>query len=204
MTSWMLNWVYLPAFHSDNLLITSVAAGVLLGLGMGIIVRGNETTAGIDVIAVYMKNHFGLSFSAGVLICSTLIVLASSFVIGLENTIVTLIMKFITSNMLDFMSEGLNRRKAMYIISDRKEEIAHEIIEKIDRGITVFRAYGYYSHKDRDVLYVIVSRNQLVRIQRLIASIDPQAFVTVSDIQQVTGQGFTFFNSNNSNRRFYL
>ena len=200
----MMNWVHLPVFISDNALISAIAAGVLMGAGMGIIVRGHGTTAGTDIIAIMLKNSFGLQFSAGVFLCNSLIILGSSFVIGAENTVITLIMKYITTNVLDFMAEGLSRRKSMLIISDQKDAIAKEIIEKIDRGITVLKAYGYYSHKDKDVLYVIVNRNQLVRIQRLISRVDPHAFVTISDVQQVIGQGFTFFNPTNKNKRFYL
>lgn len=203
MMSLFMNIIHPPVFISSNILITAIAGGVIMGTGIGLVVRGNGTTAGTDIIAVMLKKQFGINFSVGVFIINLLIISAGSLVIGLENAIVTLIMKFITSYMIDLFNEGFNRRKSLMIISNKQEEVAHEIIDKIGRGLTVLKAYGYYSHQEKDVLYVIVSRNQVVQIQRIVAQIDPQAFVTISDVQQVIGQGFTFFNPTNRNKKFY-
>lgn len=203
MTSWFLNIIHLPIFTSSNLLISSITGGVIMGVGLGLILRGNGTSAGIDIIALMMKQYLGMSFSFNVFILNLVIISLGSLVIGLEKAIVTLIMKFIVSYIIDFFTEGFNRRKSIMIISEKQDEVAHQIVEGIGRGLTVLKAYGYYSHKEKDVLYVIVSRNQVVQIQRIISKIDPQAFVTVSDVQQVIGQGFTFFNPGNRNKHFY-
>ncbi|HFI0462965.1 TPA: YitT family protein [Streptococcus suis] len=203
MTSIFLDLFIPPTFTASNVIITAVAGGAIMGVGLGLILRGNGTSAGTDVIALMMRQHLGISFSLAVFILNLLIISLGSFVIGLENAIVTLMMKYLSSAIIDFFTEGFNRRKSLMIISDRQEEVAQAIIEKLGRGLTVFKAYGYYSHKEKDVLYVIVSRNQMVQIQKLIATIDPVAFVTVSDVQQVIGQGFTFFNPTNRNKRFY-
>lgn len=203
MMSWFMNVIHPPAFISSNILVTAIAGGVLMGIGIGLVVRGNGTTAGTDIIALMLKNQFGLNFSAGVFMINLIIISAGSLVIGLENAIVTLIMKYITSFMIDLFTEGFNRRKSLMIISNKQDEVAHEIIDRLGRGLTVLKAYGYYTHKEKDVLYVIVSRNQVVQIQRLVSQIDPHAFVTISDVQQVIGQGFTFFNPTNKNKKFY-
>ncbi|MGX7075001.1 YitT family protein [Globicatella sanguinis] len=203
MMSWFMEIIQTPSFTSENVLISSIAGGVVMGIGMGIIVRGNGTTAGTDIIALMLKKFFGLGFSLGVFLINLLIIIASSFVIGLENAIVTLIMKFIASYMIDVFTEGLDRRKSLMIISEKQDEVAHAIIEQVGRGLTVLKAYGYYSHREKDVLYVIVSRHQVIQIQRLISKIDAKAFVTISDVQQVIGQGFTFYDAGNRNKRFY-
>lgn len=203
MTSTFLDIIQPASFVSSNILISAVAGGALMGVGLGLILRGNGTSAGTDVIALMMRQYLGISFSFAVFIINLLIISIGSIVIGLENAIVTLIMKYISSAIIDFFTEGFNRRKTLMIISDKQEELAEAIVEKLGRGLTVFKAYGYYSHREKDVLYVIVSRNQLVQIQKMIASIDPMAFITVSDAQQVIGQGFSFYNPTNRNKKFY-
>lgn len=203
MMSLFMDIILTPAFISSNVLISSIAGGVLMGVGIGLVVRGNGTTAGTDIIALILKRFFGISFSLGVFLINLIIIIISSFVIGLENAIVTLIMKFVTSYMINIFTEGFDRRKSLMIISDKQDEVSKEIVEKIGRGLTVFKAYGYFSHREKDVLYVIVSRHQVVQLQRLIAQTDPNAFVTISDVQQVIGQGFTFYNPSNRNKKFY-
>lgn len=203
ITSWLLNIISPPPFISSNLLISAVAGGVLMGLGLGLILRGNGTSAGTDIISLLIKKYTGISFSLSTFLINLLIILVGSLVIGLENAIVTLIMKYISSAIIDFVTEGFDRRKSLMIISDKQDEVAEAVIEKIGRGLTVLKAYGYYSHQDKNVLYVIVSRHQVIQIQKMIATIDPQAFVTVSDVQQVIGQGFSFFNPDNRNKKFY-
>lgn len=203
MMSFFMDHLITPSFIASNIMVSTISGGVILGMGMGIIVRGNGTSAGTDIIALLLKKFFGLSFSLGVFLINLLIIIASSFVIGLENAIITLIMKFITSYMIDIFTEGFDRRKSIMIISEKQDEVAQGIIDKLGRGLTVLKAYGYYSHREKDVLYVIVSRHQVVQLQRLIAQIDPNAFVTISDVQQVIGQGFTFYNPTNRNKKFY-
>lgn len=202
-TSAALNYIFPPTFTSDNLMISATAGGVLMGLGLGLIIRGHGTSAGTDIIALIIKKYTGFNFSSTVFLLNMLIVLASSFVIGAENTIVTIMMKFVTSTVMNYVTEGFNRKKALMIVSANPDPIANVIIERVDRGITVFRGYGYYSRKDREVLYVVVSRPQVIQIQQLITKIDPAAFMTVTDVQEVIGQGFTFYNPTNRNKHFF-
>lgn len=203
MMSIFMNIINPPIFVSSNLLISSIAGGVIMGVGIGLVIRGYGTTAGADIIALMLKKFFGISFPLGIFLINLIIISVGAFIIGVENAIVTIIMKYISSYMIDVFTEGFDRRKSLMIISEKQDEVAQEIIDKLGRGLTVFKAFGYYSHREKDVLYVIISRNQIVQIQRIISNIDPEAFVTISDVQQVIGQGFTFFNPTNRNKKFY-
>ena len=191
--SFCLNVIQPPAYIADNIIIPAVAGGVLLGVGIGLVIRGNGTTAGTDIVAMIMQQYLGISFSAGLLICDIIVILASGFIIGVDMTIVTIILMFIASKLVNFVIDGVNRKKSVMIFSAKKDEIADRVISEMVRGITVFRAYGYYSKQEREVLLAIVNHNQVVRLQRLVTQIDPKAFVTISDVQQVIGEGFTFF-----------
>lgn len=203
VTSWALNTVFPPAFVSDNILISALAGGVLMGVGLGLILKGHGSSAGTDIIAMILKKYIGLNFATGTFLLNMSIVLASGFVIGPENTIVTIFMKFLTSAALEFVTDGFSRRKAMLIVTEESEKVCQMITETVARGITVFRAFGYYTHEEKEVLYIVVSQPQVMKVERMISAIDSNAFVTVSDVSEVIGQGFTFYNPSNKNKRFY-
>lgn len=187
-----LDYITFPAFISNNTLIAPVVAGVLVGVSIGIVILGHGTTAGADIIAMIINKKIGLPISTALLLIDMLIILPLSFVIGLEKGIMTVISVFLTSKLIDFVMEGYNPKKAVMIVSNEAHIIAEEIMTQVDRGITVLKGYGYYSKAEKEVLYVVISRLQLMKVQRLINEIDPNAFVTVSGIQQVLGEGFTF------------
>jgi yitT family protein len=199
-----LNIIHPAPFISDNILIAAAAGGILTGTGMGIIIIGNGTTAGSDIIAMIMKKYLGIGFAAGVMICDALVMIFSSFVIGVEKMIVTTILLFISTQVIAFLTEGLNRKKSMIIITDKPKEVSDVILAGINRGVTVLKGYGYYSKLEKEVLYIVVNSYQIMTAQRQILQIDSNAFISIIDTYQVIGQGFTFFNSDNKNKDFFL
>ncbi|MDO4432676.1 MAG: YitT family protein [Aerococcaceae bacterium] len=188
-----LRCVHVWEFVPENIIVAAVASGVLAGVGLGLVVLGEGTTAGSDIVAMLMKKYLGISMPIGLLLIDIFIVTPLIFVIGLEKGVVTLLMVFILIKTMNFCLEGFNPRKSVTIISDEYEAIATAVAEKLDRGITVLKGYGYYSRNEKEVLYIVVTRNQLLPIQRIIHSIDPSAFVIITDVHQVLGEGFTFY-----------
>lgn len=183
------NWYQ---FTPDNIVIAAVGGGTILGIALGIVMLGNGTTAGTDILAMMMKKYLGWNVAFSLLLLDVCIVTPLSFIIGLEKAIVTLLMLVIASRMINFMLEGFNPKKSVMIISRHYEEIGQAIQEKIGRGTTVFDGHGFYSKEERKVLYVIVNRMQLMALQRIVHDMDPQAFVIITDVNQVFGEGFTF------------
>lgn len=190
--SLFLEFVFLPSFIPTNSLLGPLASGFLIGLGIGIVILGHGTTAGVDIIALIINKYMGLQVSIALLILDVLIVIPLTIVIGLEKGLLTLISLYITSKILNFVMEGYNPKKAIMVVSNKHDEIAEEIMKRVDRGITVLKGYGYYSKAEKEVLYVVINRIQLIKVQRIINDIDSNAFVTVTGIQQVLGEGFTF------------
>ncbi|XJS11721.1 YitT family protein [Aerococcaceae bacterium WGS1372] len=187
-----LDYVSVPVFIPSNTMLAPLLAGVLIGIGIGIVILGHGTTAGADIIAMIVNKQTGIPISTALLVIDILIIIPLSFVIGLERGIMTVISVYLTSKLVDFVMEGYNPKKALMIVSENYDQIAEEIMLNVDRGITVLKGYGYYSKNEKDILYVVISRLQLMKVQRLINEIDPNAFVTVTGIQQVLGEGFTF------------
>ena len=189
-----------PVFVPENLVVAGVAAGVLVGVALGLVILGKGTTAGTDIIAMMMHKYLGWSVSSSLLMIDFIIVTPLAFVIGLEKAVLTLIMLFIASKVINFILEGFNPRKAIMIISDKYDEIGQRIQMDLDRGITVLDGHGFYSKEKRQVLYVVVSRQQLMPVQRIIHEYDPEAFVIIIDVNQVIGEGFTFYLDDNGNK----
>ena len=186
-------------FVPENIVVAGVAAGVLVGVALGLVILGKGTTAGTDIIAMMMHKYLGWSVSSSLLIIDFIIVTPLAFVIGLEKAVLTLIMLFVASKVINFILEGFNPRKAIMIISDKYNEIGQRIQTDLDRGITVLDGHGFYSKEKRQVLYVVVSRQQLMPVQRIIHEYDSEAFVIITDVNQVIGEGFTFYLDDNGN-----
>lgn len=178
-------------FFTEQRIAAALAAGVLMGAGMGLIMLGNGTTAGSAIVAKLLNKFLGWNVSYALLFCDILVVAASVFVIGIESMILTIVSLYVSTKVLDYLLEGFNPKKAVTIISTKYTELADTIDQEIERGITVFDAKGYYSKEERPVLYVVINRQQLLPITKIINRIDPEAFVIVSEVQNVIGEGFT-------------
>lgn len=182
----------LPVFIPENSLVVALLSGVLMGVAIGLVVLAGGTTAGGDIIVMIMNKYLGIPVPTGFLIVDAIIVSLISMVIGLEKAVITLLMIVIFTKVMEFILEGFNPRKSVMIISPKTSEIAEEIATKMDRGVTMLKGYGYYTKQEKDILYVIVIRNQIVPIQKITQAIDPEAFIIISDVHQVHGEGFSF------------
>ncbi|MGX7031572.1 YitT family protein [Vagococcus zengguangii] len=169
----------------------AILAGILMGIGIGLVMKGEGTTAGSVILAKMIHKLTGWRVSYVLLMLDMLVVLASYKVIGLERIILTALSLYISTKVLDFMLEGTNSKKTVMIISEEYDAIASAISTDINRGITMMDGIGYYKQTPKKVLYVVISRDQLVPIQKLITNIDPLAFVTINDVQNVIGEGFS-------------
>lgn len=181
-------WTFIP----ENQILAPIGAGIFMGSGIGLIMLGRGTTAGSDIIAKLMHKYLGVSIPAGLLMIDVCIVVPSAFIIGAENAFLTLINLYISNKVIDFFLEGLNPKKSFFIISEKYNEIASEIEKQIGRGITILNGKGYFTQEDKQILYIIISRREVLQIKRIVEAIDDNAFMTISHVQEVAGEGFTY------------
>lgn len=179
-------------FIPETTLLAPIGSGIFMGAGIGLIMLGHGTTAGSDIVAKLLEKYLGINVPTGLLLIDVFIVVPSVFIIGPENVFLTLINLFIQSKVIDFMLEGLNPRKSFFIISDKYTEIADAIENQLGRGITILDGRGYYTRKKKNILYIIISRREVLPIKRIVSAIDPNAFMTISHVQEVAGEGFTY------------
>ncbi|UXR71944.1 MULTISPECIES: YitT family protein [unclassified Staphylococcus] len=176
--------------HTENIMVNAVFGGLSVGLGIGVIVLAGGTTAGTTILARIANKYLDVSTPYALLFFDLIVVLISLSVIPLDRALVTVISLYIGTKVMDFVIEGLNPKKAVTIISKSPDRIAKMIDEDIGRGITILNGRGYFSKRDTDVLYAVISKTQLSRTKRLIRQIDEDAFVVVHDVRDVYGNGF--------------
>ncbi|MNY07856.1 hypothetical protein D3C86_1406790 [compost metagenome] len=173
---------------SDDTLLIAIFAGVLVGVGLGLVFLSGGTTGGSAIIARIINKYFGVSLGKAMLAVDILVIGVSYFKIGTEKTLYTLIAVYLGARLVDYIIEGFNTKKAVTIISENSIEIAARINSQLVRGATLYNARGAYTRKDKEVVYSIISKQQLLELKRLVNACDPNAFVVVHDVHEVLGQ----------------
>ncbi len=182
-------WI-VPFHSSQDILLAALYAGVTLGIGLGLVFRAGGTTGGADIIARIGWKITGRSMGQVILLFDAAVIGLSVFYIPLEKVLYTLVAVFIASRVIDFIQEGAYAAKAFTIITDRPAEVAESITDTIDRGVTLFSAKGAYSKQKKEVVYCVVYRHEVQRMKNLVRKIDPKAFMIISDVHDVLGEGF--------------
>ncbi|KZE66168.1 hypothetical protein AWM68_07280 [Fictibacillus phosphorivorans] len=175
-----------------DIMLGTVFAGVFIGIGLGLVLRSGGTTGGSTIIARMLNQHFGWGVSTSMFVFDILVVIGSCFVIGIENTMYTGISIYISTKILDYLIDGFDTRKAVTIISESTVEIAQKVSDEMDRGVTIINAKGHYSNEAKDILYVVINKQELFLLKKMIQQVDEKAFVVVHDVRDVFGEGFTF------------
>lgn len=171
-------------------LLAALFGGIGVGLGLGIVFRSNSSTGGTDLAAQIINKYTGLSLGACVFIMDGLVVITSAFVFGIEFALYALIALFITGKVIDIVQSGLGYSKMAIIISEYEEELKQGILTKVDRGVTKLVGYGGYTNHERPVLMCVVGRNEVTKLTQIVKTIDPSAFVIVTNASEVLGKGF--------------
>jgi len=176
---------------TDDLLLAALYSGVTTGIGLGIILRNGGTTAGVDIIARLINKYFGISLGKTIFAFDIIVIMVSAIFLGSKIAMYSLVGLFLTSRMIDFVQEGVNTAKAIIIISNESQAITNQITVELQRGITLLEGRGGYTDYSKDVLLCVVNRSEISKIKNIVKSFDKNAFVIVSDVHEVLGEGFT-------------
>jgi uncharacterized membrane-anchored protein YitT (DUF2179 family) len=181
---------WIQPFVTHDYLLAALYAGVTLGAGLGMVFRFGGTTGGADIMARVGTKWRGWSMGQFFLVFDALVIGAAIFYIPKEKIMYTLVMVFISSKMIDFITEGLNAARAFTIITDAGSKMAKTINDELDRGVTLLPAKGAYSDNPKDYVYCVVNRYEVRRLKTIALSVDPRCFVIVSNVHDVVGEGF--------------
>lgn len=178
------------ASPTDDRLLIICYGGLLDGLGLGLVFRGHGTTGGTDILARLAKRYFGISLGVALLGMNVLIFGAAAFRFGLEAVMVALALAFVSARVVDLVQEGFSSTRIALIVSRRPEAVRTAVFERLGRGLTLLEARGGFSDEPRPVLFVAVASNEVVRLKRILAEVDKEAFVTIAPAKEVLGEGF--------------
>ncbi|MCI8326850.1 MAG: YitT family protein [Lachnospiraceae bacterium] len=190
LSFWLFVIPQIDLTQGDYMLAT-IFGGVITGVGIGLVLLAKGTTGGTDMVSALIQNYARQYSVAQVLqVIDGMVVLVGLYVFGLKPALYAIVAIFITSKISDTLMEGMKYSKAALIITDRYKEIADAIMRNLDRGLTGLEATGMYSGNHKTVLYCVVSKKEIVELKDIVAEIDHNAFVIVTDAREVLGEGF--------------
>jgi len=175
---------------TSNPLLASIYSGIGVGLGLGLVFRGRGSTGGLTILAQIIQKVSGLSFSMSVVLLDGTVITLAAFVLGMEQALYALIGLFVTGRVINALEVGFSNSKVAYIISEQTEGISQAILNDLDRGLTKLNAQGGYTGDHRTVLMVVVGQNEITRLKAIVRSVDPGAFVIITEAHEVLGEGF--------------
>ncbi|GAA0317664.1 YitT family protein [Bacillus carboniphilus] len=170
---------------TEDTLLAAIFAGLLVGGGLGFIFRAGGTSGGTTILARLANQLWGWSIGKGILVIDLIVVSGSVFIIGLNKALYTLIVVYIGAKVIDFITEGLDERIAVLIVSNSPESVLNTISSKLSKGITVLEGRRGYSGTHKEVLYIVINKHELVQIKNIIKDIDQNAYVTVHNVYEM-------------------
>jgi uncharacterized membrane-anchored protein YitT (DUF2179 family) len=170
-------------------LLTALTAGIISGIGSGVILKSLGSGGGLDILSVILFKRFSIRIGTTVMGFNCALMAACLFRFNLDTVLYALIYLFVTSQLVNMVVTGLNQRKAVMVMSQHWEEIAHEIMDTMQRGVTIVNGQGGYTGNELKILYSVITFQELSRFKELVRQHDPSAFVVVTETLEVMGKG---------------
>ena len=173
---------------TNEIFLAVTAGGLLLGVGVGFVIKFNGSTGGSDIPALLLRKYFGITVGTSYLMIDTFVIFGVGIIFKDPNLILWgFISLYITTKGTDFIVEGMSYTKELFIISGKSEEIREYIINELDRGCTLLKGEGGYTGEEKDVIYLALHTRELPKVKGVVKSIDPLAFIVVNDAYEVMG-----------------
>ncbi|MEG1553498.1 MAG: YitT family protein [Rikenellaceae bacterium] len=178
----------------DDKMLCSVVGAAVMGVGLGILFNNGGTSGGTDIIAMFIHRYVKIPLASSLMYVEASVVLFGAIVIGdWKLPLYSLIFIFVCTRVIDYMVGGAGTDKLMFIISSEHQKIKDHILFTLERGGTYIKSTGMYTGQDKDVIFVVVSRNQVTAMRSFVKSVDPLAFMVVVDANETLGDGFKEF-----------
>jgi uncharacterized membrane-anchored protein YitT (DUF2179 family) len=178
-------------FSVDNPLLSAIYGGIMLGVGLGIVYRGNGSTGGTALIAQVLKKFTGLSSGFSQLLVDGLVVATSAFVFNFELALYALMSIYVTSKVIDFVQLRTSPTKLILIITDKEEKIQSIIKNEINRGLTKVKTLGGYSNEEKTMILCVVEQSEAIYFKKLLQEVEPDSFVIFVNASEILGRGFS-------------
>lgn len=180
-------WIHLPPPVIENRLLSAILAGLIVGLGNGIIFRSAGSAGGVDILAAFLNKKWNIRLGWTLSGFNVLVLSVAAWVFSLEAALYALIFSFTAAKVIDAVITGFNTRKQVFIITDKADLVARRIMTRLRRGATFLDGQGAYTGRPKKVVLTIVTLTELGRVKDLIYATDPHAFVVINDTLEVVG-----------------
>ena len=178
---------------AGDMMLASLFGGVIMGVGLGMVVRSGATTGGTDMAAMIVHEHWNFLTVPMVLFAiDTVVVIIAAMAFGLQAGLFALVSLFTSTKAMDAIIKGFNTAMQFLIISTNQAEIVRRIHDELERGCTRLEATGTYEGRKNGALLCVVSRMEAAKLKKIVSEVDPHAFVTVCDVHEALGEGFTY------------
>ncbi len=189
---WVLDFF---TFQPMEMMISSVMGAVLMGAGLGMIFKNGGTSGGTDLMAAVIIKILPMFTISRVLFVIDFIVIVLGFLVfGIEKGMYGILAVYICTKTIDYVLVGGDAAKSAVIVTDKPEEVAQAIFEKVERGVTAFYGKGMYTKEDKMILYCVVANKQIIKLKTTIREVDSAAFVSIGDVHEAVGEGFKVHN----------
>jgi uncharacterized membrane-anchored protein YitT (DUF2179 family) len=176
---------------TDDIILACVFGGITLGAGLGLVFRGGGSTGGSDIVGQVLNRYTNLSIGSAILLTDTLIVSAAGAAFSsIELALYGFLNLYLATRTIDLVIEGVSYTRAMLIVSSKPAEVSAAITSNLGRGATRLHATGAYTGQEREVLLAVMSKKEVPRARDIVRAIDPHAFLIITDVYEVFGEGF--------------
>jgi uncharacterized membrane-anchored protein YitT (DUF2179 family) len=167
--------------------LSTIFGGIIIGIGVGIVIKSGGSTDGTEIVAIWMDNRTSFSVGEIIMFFNFFILGAAGFVFSWNSAMYSLIAYFICSRMIDAVSTGLDSSKGIFIVTTEYDQVSDAIVHDMHRAVTRLHGQGGFLKDDKDVLYCVVTRLEVTKLKQVVHGIDPSAFLSIFDVQEVQG-----------------
>lgn len=175
---------------TDDLLLATVFGGIILGIGVGLVIRSGGSLDGTEVLSILLNGKLPFSVGEIIMFFNLFIFASAGFVFGWNRAMYSVIAYFIAFKVIDIVIQGLDESKSAWIISDEIEEIGEAILARLGRGVTYLNGEGAYTGDDKKVIFCVITRLEEAKLKSIIEELDPSAFFAVATMSEVRGGRF--------------
>lgn len=175
---------------TNDLFLAAVFGGIIVGLGVGMIIRFGGSLDGTEIVAIIFDRWTSFSVGEIVMFLNLFILSSAGLVFTLDKAMYSLVAYFIIFKVMDIVIEGLDESKAAMIVSDKPDEIADALLARLGRGVTILHGEGGYTKERKNVLYAVITRLEMAKLKSIVDEIDENAFLTINDVHEVMGGKF--------------
>jgi len=186
--------LWLPFFPkngiTDDIVLNSLYGAVVAGVGYGLVYRGRGTSGGSDILARILNHYRGVSMTQSYLLTDTAVILSAGLVFGWKEALYAVITLYVSGLVVDTTMEGGGTVRTALIITTAPQEVSRQVLDRLERGVTILPGTGAYTGQQRPVLYTVVTRAEVQTLKDIVHQADPAAFMVIGVAHEAMGEGF--------------